>query len=465
MDEFLKDINTIFFWQYMLHYPYPDNMNINKSNDCITITTDYSESYIHIYPSQIFEFQVMNTYRQENEFYLHFQMKNMKHALELFKEMIQIIESLVEKPQTKVLLTCSGGLTTGFFAMNLNDSAKMLHKDYLFDAVAFPQLEQCAKQYDIILLAPQISYQHASVQEQYPNKIVLKISPRVFAKYDTGIMLQLIEETQIKEYKKEHEILSLSEINHHHSEILTLIFIRNSARIHIGYRLFGKRNEILEDGEIIKLVLTLEDIFDLVDTMMISHKHIDAIAIATPGIINDGIVDTMQLDGMIDGTNIMKSFQSRYHQKLILCNDVNSVAVGYHACQNTYHNISVIFQPVSTNAGIGHIINDQLHIGYHSLSGEIQYMPLVLSKSRFELNKTVEGTTELITQIVLSCMTTVAPELIVICNALLDINKLNNELKKYVPAQHIPKIVKIEYLQDYSFIGSLILAIRELSTN
>lgn len=461
MDEFLREINAAIFWQYIRNYQYENNMQVTVTNETIIIKTAYSYSEINAYDQQIFEFKVSNTYSHEDEFYLHFQMKNMKHALELFEEMLEIIGTLVNKPKTKVLLCCSGGLTTGFFAMKLNESVKILQKDYLFEAVAFDQLSTVAKDYDVILLAPQISYQHATVQEQFPNKIVLKIPTRVFAKYDTSKMLNLIEKTQIKEYRKKHEVLTLGEITRKHGEILTLALIRNSVRIHIGYRLFGRDNEILGDGEIIKTYLTVDDICDVIDTMMLKHKHIDAIAIATPGIINNGIVDTMKIEGMVDGTDIKDVLNKHYRQKIILCNDVNSVAVGYHACQNNYHNISVIFQPVGTNAGIGNIINDQLHVGNNSLSGEVQFMPLKLSKSRFELNKTAKGTIELLTQEVLLCIVTVAPELIVICNVLFDLDELKNKLLKYLPKDYCPKITKIDYLQDYSFIGSFILAIRE----
>lgn len=463
MDEFYEEVYFEIFWKYMNHYHYPKEMKVFFDDHKISIETQYSRSEIIKSEFQIFEFQVKNTYTQQVEFYLHFQMKNMRHALDLFKEMMNIIETLVHKPKTKVLLTCTGGLTTGYFAMNLNETANAMHKDYIFKAVAIEQLEEEAQDQDMILLAPQVSYQHASIQEKYSNKIVLKVPPRVYAKYDTGKMLEIIEETQKKHYKEEHETLSLCEITQEHGEILTFIFIRNSNRIHIGYRLFGRENEILEDGEIIKTRVTLEDMFDLIDMMMVNHQHIDAIAIATPGIINNGVVSTMQLEGMIDGTNIEEAFKKRYYQKLILINDVNSIAVGYHACQNQYHNISVIFQPVSTNAGLGHIIEDQLHVGLHSLSGEIQFLPMVLSKSRFELNKTAEGTIELLTQIMLSSMITIAPELIVICSVLLpSVNQLKDELKKYIPEEYIPEIRQIDYLQDYSFIGSLIVAIREL---
>lgn len=461
MDEFLKEINADIFWKYIKAYDFNENMQVKVEDKSVIIKTAYSHSQINYYNMQLFEFKVSNTYLHTDEFYLHFQMKNMKHALELFNEMLEIIQTLVNRPQVKILLSCSGGLTTGFFAMKLNECAKLLDKDFKFEAVAFNKLIETAENYDIILLAPQISYQHASLQEQLPNKIVLKIPTQVFAKYDVSKMIDLIEKVQVAEYKKEHEVLTLGEITCKHGEILTLVLIRNSLRVHIGYRLFDRNNKVLEDGEIIKNHVTIEDIFDIVDTMTLKHTHIDIISIATPGIINDGIVDVMKLSGMIDGIDLKKAFGKRYRQKIILCNDVNAAAVGYHACQNNYHNISVIFQPVSTNAGMGHIVNDQLLVGSHSLSGEVQFMPLKLSKSRFELNKTVKGTIELLVHEVLLCIVTIAPELVVICNSLLDLDKLKNELIKYLPKDYCPKIVRIDYLQDYCFIGSFILAIRE----
>ena len=308
MDEFLKEINANIFWKYIKAYDFNENMQVKVEDKSVIIKTAYSHSQINYYNMQLFEFKVSNTYLHTDEFYLHFQMKNMKHALELFNEMLEIIQTLVNRPQVKILLSCSGGLTTGFFAMKLNECAKLLDKDFKFEAVAFNKLIETAENYDIILLAPQISYQHASLQEQLPNKIVLKIPTQVFAKYDVSKLIDLIEKVQVAEYKKEHEVLTLGEITCKHGEILTLVLIRNSLRVHIGYRLFDRNNKVLEDGEIIKNHVTIEDIFDIVDTMTLKHTHIDIISIATPGIINDGIVDVMKLSGMIDGTDLKKAF-------------------------------------------------------------------------------------------------------------------------------------------------------------
>lgn len=117
MDEFLKEINADIFWKYIKAYDFNENMQVNVEDKSVIIKTAYSHSQINYYNMQLFEFKVSNTYLHTDEFYLHFQMKNMKHALELFNEMLEIIQTLVNRPQVKILLSCSGGLTTDFFAM------------------------------------------------------------------------------------------------------------------------------------------------------------------------------------------------------------------------------------------------------------------------------------------------------------------------------------------------------------
>jgi cellobiose-specific phosphotransferase system component IIB len=461
MDEFLKDIYTSVFKEWVKHYDY-HNMKMQYDENTVFIQTKYSESEIRFNNLNIIELQVTNTLNNENEFYLHFQMKTLKHALDLFNEMISVIKNLIHKPKLKILLSCSSGLTTSYFAENLNEASHVLHLDYHFDAIGYSQLNNKANDYDMILLAPQIAYEHAHVQELYANKVVLKIPSSVFAKYNCGEMLSIIRNTQEIKKKTENKPLVLKEIVREHDEILTLILIRNSARVHVGYRLFGKNNEILEDNEIIKNNITLEDIFDVIDTILLTHHHIEVIGIATPGIINDGIVDKTCIHGL-DLMNMSEEFQKKYKQKLVLCNDVNSFAVGYHACQSKYHNISVLFQPVSAYSGVGHIINDELLVGRCSLAGEIQYQPLELSKSKLELNKTVEGTYELISQTIISMISMVGPELIVVASSLLSsVERLRNIIKQTIPEKYIPDIVQMDYVQDYSFIGNLILCIREL---
>lgn len=56
----------------------------------------------------------MNKRTDEMAFYLHFQFKTLNHAISLFEEMDQCIQKMVNQPICRLLLCCSGGMTTAF---------------------------------------------------------------------------------------------------------------------------------------------------------------------------------------------------------------------------------------------------------------------------------------------------------------------------------------------------------------
>ena len=52
-------------------------------------------------------------------------MNTLKHAVSLFNEMITCLLKLDYEAKTKVLLCCSGGLTTSYFAQEINKASKL----------------------------------------------------------------------------------------------------------------------------------------------------------------------------------------------------------------------------------------------------------------------------------------------------------------------------------------------------
>lgn len=463
MDEFLRDISVSVFKEWILFQKYNEyQINFNQEDpDKIYITTEYGNGTIIFNDYNIIEFQVINTLNNETEFYLHFQMKTMKHALELFYEMLDCLKKLVHRPITKILLSCSGGLTTSFFASKMNDAARLLFLNYHVEAIGYNQLFDVGNDYDIIMLAPQISFMHAKVQEILSNQIVINIPPQVFAKYDVGKMIAIMKEAF--DNKKND---SLSQIKtkpltiHSHihctSKVLSLSIIRNSNRIHISYRLYGPHNHIIIDKEIIKNKLVLQDICDVIDTILVQHPDTKKIGISLPGIITDNLITSLSIPGL-DEVSI-DYLKQKYIQKMIFTNDVNAVAVGYYASQKEYQSLSVLFQPTSFFGGAGTIINGQLICGPSNLAGEVQYLPLNLSDKVFQLNKTPEGTLELVSKIMISIISIINPEAIILFSSLIpQTDELKEELTKYIPQEYIPHIIKIDNLNEYSLLGSMIL--------
>lgn len=464
MDEFLMDIYTLIFKEWILMQK-SDTYKIflkPQHDDIIIIETDYCYGEIVFNTMSIIELSVTNTYNQEAEFYLHFQMNNMKHAIELFHEMLTCIKKLATKPVMKILLSCSGGMTTSYFAQKMNQAAQLLFMNYEAEAVGYNNLFNIGHEYDVILLAPQISYMHAKVQEIFKNQIVLQIPPQVFAKYDVGKTLALIKEAKEKKhshYIKEKPLPVKADI-HCSIYILSLSIFRNSERIHIAYRLYGPSNTIFLNKEIIKTQLSIKDLYDIIDTVILQYSQVKMIGISIPGIINHGCVTSTHIPGF-DDINLKELLSSHYQQKIILGNDVNTAAVGYYASQNTYSSLAFIFQPIRYYAGAGIIINGKLWVGQHNLAGEVQYLPMNLSDDYMNLNKTPEGCLEIVSQMIACIVAVVSPEMIALsCELVPEVEDLRKELLQYLPESYIPDIVKINNALEYTILGQMILCLQ-----
>ena len=64
-----------------------------------------------------------------------------------------------------------------------------------------------AKDYDVILLAPQVFFRLSEVEEVLKNKRVYALSPALFGKYDVGNTITFLED----ELYKEKEVQSQQE--------------------------------------------------------------------------------------------------------------------------------------------------------------------------------------------------------------------------------------------------------------
>lgn len=373
--------------------------------------------------------------------------------------MIESIIQLSNKPITKVLLSCTGGLTTGFFAQRINKVVQLLDLNLKVDAIGYNQLYEVGNKYDIILLAPQISYLHAKVHDVLKEQTILNIPPQIFAKYDVGKIITLITKTQ--ENKKQVENIETQALSYHldvdnHRQILCLIIFKNKERVHITYHL-DQNGKTLIKNEIIKNNISIQDIYDVLDTLILQYPDIEIIGMAIPGIIHDGLLSSSYIDD-IENNDIEKSFSEKYTQKIMMTNDVNAAAVGYYASQKKYQTFMLLFQPISLGAGAGIIVDGKLMSGAHNFAGEVLYLPLSLSQDKSELNSTPEGALELVSKTILSSMCIVDPQAIILFSDLItNTGELEKELEKFVPKAFVPEIVKIEDVLKYILLGQMVL--------
>lgn len=461
MDEYLQDINTLFFKKWICiqkNETYKINLN-QKNKDIIYIETECGLGEITFNLLNIIELKVTNKITEEIDFYLHFQMKTMKHALELFNEMIESIISLSDRSITKVLLTCTGGLTTGFFADKINKVVQLLGLDLKVEAIGYNQLFQVGNQYDVILLAPQISYLYAKVHDILKDQIILNIPLQIFAKYNVGKIISLI--TEAKENKKEIESIQSDEISFHlnlrnQKQILCLTIFKNKERVHLVYRIY-QNGQILLDNEIIKYNISVQDIYDVLDTVLLQYPDTSIIGMSIPGIIHNGLLSSSYIKDVTE-LDLEIVFSNRYIQKIIFTNDVNAASIGYFVSQKQYQTFVFLFQPISIEAGAGIIVNGRLLNGEHHFAGEVTYLPLELSLNKSELNHTPEGTLELVSKTILSVMCIIDPQAIILFSDLItNIDELNIEIEKMVPKSFIPEIIKVDNVLEYILLGQMVL--------
>lgn len=244
MDEFLRQINISVFRQWIMNQS-KENFEVYQTSDpdIIAIETISSYTEISFNDMDIIEFVVNNKHNQRVEFYIHFQMNTLSHAVGLYNEMLECIHNTNSASGTKILLCCSGGLTTGMYKDDLNRAAELLGLDYDFSAVSYTNLYEIGANYDVILLAPQISYEHSKVIQAFKDAVVIKIPPKVFAKYNVTEMLSIIDK-EMKSFKNRKESKTSDvhfQLPHTQQEILCISIKRVRApRININYKLFHK---------------------------------------------------------------------------------------------------------------------------------------------------------------------------------------------------------------------------------
>lgn len=463
MDEFLREINLSVLREWILFQKY-DSCDVRRENENIVLETKYGLGYINFYNNCIIELQVKDKNTQEITFFMHFQMNNLHHALGLLKEMRECLETLKKHQKTKILLSCSSGFTTGFFAEKLQEGAELLNKDFEFHAVAYSELFDVAREYDMILLAPQVSYMLSKVQKVLKDKIVLAISSTLFGKYDVSNTFQFIEEELLKVKQKnsdEQNPLPIKYQLEKHGQILCLAFIILDVKVRLVSRLYDQNNLILEDYETYKNKISINDIIDMIDYILLKHPFIELISLSLPGVVYNGTV-TLKRYGF-DQCDLKACLNEKYKQKIILNNDVNAIVMGYYASQDEYKSISFLLQTtIGGQGGVGHIHNGHLIKGRHNVAGEIKYLPISFSENYEKIRKTPEGAIEWTAKYCVAITSMVAPEAIIIINKLVtSVDSVKNEMKKFLPEDYIPDIIKIESLKEYMLIGSIILGLKE----
>lgn len=198
MDDFLKDIHREVFKKWIIyqlqHYSHFSYEIIDPNTYSIYYNNKIGQFVIWdvgIIEESIYEGETLL-------FYLHYELNHLHLAVDYFYRMIEQIKTASFKQNIHVLLCCSGGMTTGFFAEKLNNYCQLNHIHVEVSATAVYHLPNVYQDYDMILVAPQLRYQVIELSQKYQPTVVQSIDPVVFATYDCPALLNQIEHIKEK---------------------------------------------------------------------------------------------------------------------------------------------------------------------------------------------------------------------------------------------------------------------------
>lgn len=187
MDEFYRNIYglLIFEWLKKLTFQYKlPSFDYELSDTCYVATIDYEgfHGVVTLWLNdKIMEEEIIDSHNK-SLFYLHYDVISLKHCFYFIHDFFRALTNFIDLSKTKILLCCSGGLSTSMFADSLQSIADSYHYPMNFYATSVYQVDTMIQDYDILLLAPQVAYMEAHLlQLASHHQLVMCIHPKDFA--------------------------------------------------------------------------------------------------------------------------------------------------------------------------------------------------------------------------------------------------------------------------------------------
>ncbi len=464
MDAFLKDVNVLLFKEWILNQNNPHySMCLDEKNDNhIIITTEHCLCEVTFHINNIIELSITQIYTNEIVFYLHFQMTSMKHAIDLFNEMIDTLLNITKKTNKKILICCTSGLTSSFFVSKIKEAIKLLSYDYHIEACSYSKLQTLANSFDIILLAPQISYLNNETKNLCPNKLVLNIPSYIFAKYDVGELLTFIN-NEYKNYniisgRTDLEVFNNKSILKNKSPLFCISVFEHNDKLCICKTLYKNKEKLINDISI-KSQFTLSDLTNMIDSILVDHNDIQKIHISLPCYIKDNVIITTTLKDFYN-FNLLEHLKNRYVKlNFYIDNYIQSKLIGY---QHVNQNKSVIYlQKNNNNIECATMINGILIKGDTHFAGNLNYLPVKTSQNYYSNNFSFQDQSLIKTIVSLICI--ISPETIILNEDFpYSLVNIKEELAHYLPQDFLPNIEKSSNDLEYLHIGQIILSNKKI---
>lgn len=151
-------------------------------NTCsICFSNDRYHAVINFYDHNLMELIIQDN--GKIVFYLHFEIKDFKVVSKNIRSFFEFLKKPprkddlhikeLKKEGVKILLSCSSGMTTSYFAYLMQEALDKGNFNVKVDAISYLELDKVQEKYDYILLAPQIAYKFNDYKNKYGVKVML----------------------------------------------------------------------------------------------------------------------------------------------------------------------------------------------------------------------------------------------------------------------------------------------------
>lgn len=438
----------------------------------IVLEHDLVKGWINFYDidgTTIVELRLERVLDGEAAFFLHFELEDLVRAQNLFNEMAEVVSETTHREVRHVLLCCTCGVTTTFFANKLNELAQSFSIDYDFTAQPIESAKKNGAQYAAVLLAPQVGHQRKEVVEALPNVPVIELPGKIFGAYDAAAALRLVVDALSGARTASSEItLSLARDYDKTKRVLALSYIHREDEPTLSYRVLDQ-GEIVLSGMLVRRGLTVDTLKDLAATLRVEGwktTEFDAIGIAVPGVVDNGVIINNR-QGEEIRYDLAGKLSEIWKTQVYVDYNACAAAVGCYVTQDKYDDVVFHAQAIGVADGEqGYVVAGEPLVGRGGRSGHVGPLAqgYALGMGLDDAAWRVNGMRELVGRYLSNVICTLAPQAIFVwCDLLPDMEELREELLKTLPSASIPELVGVADYDGCVLTGELALCLRRLA--